>query len=234
MRMPLRSAHASSAALMYSGPLSQRMTRGLPRHSMTCSNDRITRADGYYHVSDKYVALFSHFIPCGVHEGIYILDGLLANTSDIQPEIVHGDTQAQSYPVFGLAHMLGIQLMPRIRNIKDLTFFRPEPGRAYKNIQALFGDNIDWQLIATHLHDMLRVVISIRLGKITASSILRRLGTYSRKNKLYFAFRELGKAVRTLFLLRYIDDNKIRKTIHAATNKSEEYNGFVKWVFFGS
>ena len=74
-------------------------------------------------MSDKYVALFSHFIPCGVHEGIYILDGLLANTSDIQPEIVHGDTQAQSYPVFGLAHMLGIQLMPRIRNIKDLTFF---------------------------------------------------------------------------------------------------------------
>jgi hypothetical protein len=34
-----------------------------------------------------------------VHEAIYILDGLLANTSDIQPDIVHGDTQAQSYPV---------------------------------------------------------------------------------------------------------------------------------------
>ncbi len=25
-----------------------------------------------------------------------------------------------------------------------------------------------------------------------------------RKNKLYFAFRELGKVIRTLFLLRYI------------------------------
>lgn len=188
---------------------------------------------GYYHVSDKYVALFCHFIPCGVHEAIYILDGLLANTSDIQPEIVHGDTQAQSYPVFGLAHLLGIQLMPRIRNIKDLTFFRPEPGKSYQNIQALFGESIDWTLIGTHLHDMLRVVVSIRLGKITASSILRRLGTYSRKNKLYFAFRELGKAIRTLFLLRYIDDIEIRKTIQAATNKSEEFNGFVKWVFFG-
>ena len=188
---------------------------------------------GYYHVSDKYIALFSHFIPCGVHEAIYILDGLLANISDIQPEIVHGDTQAQSYPVFGLAHLLGIQLMPRIRNIKDLTFFRPEPGRPYKNIQDLFGDSIDWTLIETHLHDMLRVTVSIKLGKITASTILRRLGTYSRKNKLYFAFRELGKVVRTLFLLRYIDDVEIRKTIQAATNKSEEFNGFVKWVFFG-
>ncbi|KLD27150.1 hypothetical protein TB9_23355, partial [Xanthomonas perforans] len=80
---------------------------------------------------------------------------------------------------------------------------------------------------------MLRVAISIKLGKITASTILRRLGTYSRKNKLYWAFRELGKAVRTLFLLRYIDDVEVRKTIHAATNKSEEFNGFVKWAFFG-
>ena len=30
---------------------------------------------------------------------------------------------------------------------------------------------------------------------------LRRLATYSRKNKLYFAFRELGRVVRTVFLL---------------------------------
>ncbi|MBD3966831.1 Tn3-like element TnXax1 family transposase, partial [Xanthomonas citri pv. citri] len=188
---------------------------------------------GYYHVSDKYIALFSHFIPCGIHEAVYILDGMLANRSDIQPDTVHGDTQAQSFPVFGLAHLLGINLMPRIRNIKDLVFSRPEPGRTYENIQALFGDSIDWTLIETHVHDMLRVAISIKLGKITASTILRRLGTYSRKNKLYWAFRELGKAVRTLFLLRYIDDVEVRKTIHAATNKSEEFNGFVKSAFFG-
>lgn len=60
------------------------------------------------------------------------------------------------------------------------------------------------------------------------SIILRRLGTYSRKNKLYWASRELGKVVRTMFLLRYIDDVEVRQTIHAAPNKSEEFNGFVK------
>lgn len=73
---------------------------------------------------------------------------------------------------------------------------------------------------------MLRVAISIKLGKITASTILRRLGAYSRKNKLYFAFRELGKVVRTIFLLRYIDKIELRQTINSATNKSEEFNGF--------
>ena len=29
---------------------------------------------GYNHVADNYIALFSNFIPCGVWEGVYILD----------------------------------------------------------------------------------------------------------------------------------------------------------------
>ena len=28
----------------------------------------------YYHISDLYIALFNHFIPCGAYEGVYILD----------------------------------------------------------------------------------------------------------------------------------------------------------------
>ncbi len=189
---------------------------------------------GYYHVSDKYIALFSRFIPCGAYEAIYILDGLIENRSDIRPDTVHGDTQAQNFPVFGLAHLLGIDLMPRIRNIKDLSLSKPDAQTSYPHIQSLFGEgSIDWNLIETHLHDMLRVAVSIKTGKISASTILRRLGNYSRKNKLYFAFKELGRVIRTLFLLRYIDDVDVRKTIHAATNKSEEFNNFTKWAFFG-
>jgi TnpA family transposase len=188
---------------------------------------------GYYHVSDKYIALFSHFIPCGVYEAVYILDGLINNKSDIQPDTLHGDTQAQSTPVFGLAHLLGINLMPRIRNIKDLLFYRAEKTDQFEHIGGLFRGSIDWDLIGLHLKDMLRVVISIKAGKIAPSTILRRLGTASRKNKLYYAFRELGRVVRTQFLLKYIDDAELRRTINAATNKSEEFNDFVKWLFFG-
>jgi TnpA family transposase len=188
---------------------------------------------GYYHVSDKYIALFSHFISCGTYEGIYILDGLMNNESEIQPDTLHGDTQAQSYPVFALAYLLGIKLMPRIRGINALSFSRPDAKTRYKNIDSLFGDAIDWKLIEKHLPDMLRVAVSIKLGKISASAILRRLGTYSRKNRLYFAFRELGKALRTRFLLNYIGDVELRRLIHAETNKSEQFNGFLRWSFFG-
>jgi TnpA family transposase len=189
----------------------------------------------YYHVSDTYIALFSHFIPCGAWEAIYILDGLTKNKSDIQPDILHGDTQAQSAPVYGLAFLLGIKLMPRIRNWKDLKWFRPTPQEAYKNIDELFTkEAIDWDLIACHLPDMLQVAQSIRAGRISPSTILRKLGTASRKNKLYFAFRELGRVVRTTFLLEYIGDEELRRIIQAAQNKCEGFNQFAQWFFFGA
>ncbi len=189
---------------------------------------------GYYHVSDMYIALFSNFIPCGVHEAVYILDGLIKNESDVQPDTVHGDTQAQSAPVFGLSHLLGIRLMPRIRGIKQLVFYKPDRKTKYGHINSLFTESINWELIERHYPDMLRVAISIKAGRITPSMILRRLGVASRKNKLYFAFRELGRAIRTRFLLNYINDVELRRVIHQSTNKSEQFNDFAQWLHFAN
>jgi TnpA family transposase len=187
----------------------------------------------YHHVSDTYIALFSHFIPCGVWEAIYILEGLLKNTSDIQPTTVHADTQGQSTPVHALAFLLGIKLMPRIRNWKDLTFFRPSKDAKYRHIDGLFSDTVDWQLIQDHWPDLLQVALSIKAGTILSAQLLRRLGSYSRRNRLYQAFRELGRVVRTIFLLEFLNDAKLREQITATTNKVEAYNGFAKWLNFG-
>jgi TnpA family transposase len=187
----------------------------------------------YHHVSDRYVALFSHFIPCGVWEAIYIIDGLLKNTAALQPTTVHADTQGQAAPVFAFAHLLGIQLLPRIRNWKDLTFYRPEQGSRYQHLEALFGDVVDWDLIATHWQDLLQVVLSIKAGRISSATLLRKLGTYSRKNRLYLAAREVGRVIRTIFLLEYLSNLQLRQEIIASTNKVEAYNGFAKFLFFG-
>lgn len=187
----------------------------------------------YHHISDKYIALFSHFIPCGVWEAIYIIDGLMKNKSDIQPDTIHGDTQAQSTPVFALTYLLGIKLMPRIRNWKDLKFYRVDKDHKYKHIDSLFSDVVDWKLIETHWKDMIQVVLSIKAGKIVPSTLLRKLNNYSHKNKLYLAFKELGNVIRTIFLLGYISDIDMRQQITSTTNKMESYNGFTKYLSFG-
>lgn len=188
----------------------------------------------YHHVSDQYIALFSTFIPCGVWEAVEIIEALLKNKSDIKPDTIHADTQGQSTAVFGLSHLFGINLMPRIRNWKDLKFFRPTKDSKYKHIDSLFTDTIDWDLIETHWPDLMQVALSIRAGKMSSSLLLRKLNSYSRKNRLYRAFQELGYVIRTQFLLEYISNIELRETITATTNKVEQYNQLCDWASFGS
>lgn len=187
----------------------------------------------YHHVSDTYIALFTQFTGCGVWEGVHILDLHYKNTSDLRPERLHGDTQSQSLPIFALAHLLGIELMPRIRNWKEYRFYRPESSVRYPHIDALFSETVDWDLIARHLPDMLQVVLSINAGRLAPSTLLRKLSNYSRKNRLYHAFKALGTAIRTLYLLRYIADEPLRVQVTASCNKVESFNGFSKHLRFG-
>jgi len=92
------------------------------------------------------------------------------------------DTQGQSEPVFGLCRLLGIGLMPRMRGLSDTVFYRPDKAIRYRHIDVLFGGEIDWDLIATHARDMFQVALSIQAGLVTPSMLLRKLGTYSRRN----------------------------------------------------
>ena len=187
----------------------------------------------YHHISDTYVALFSNFIACGVWEAVYIFDGLLQNKSDLQPDKVHADTHGQSEPVFGLALFLGTKLMPRMRTWNDVTFYRPDHNFHCHHIDQLFTETVNWDLIETHWQDMMQVVLSIQAGKVLPSMLLRKLGTRNRKNKLYLAFREVGRVERTLFLMQYISDPNFRRGIQAETTKIESFNSFLDWVSFG-
>ena len=187
----------------------------------------------YHHIADSYIALFTSFISCGVWEAVHILDGLMKNRSALQPDTLHADTQGQSEPVFGLCRLLGIKLMPRMRGLSDVVFYRPDKSIRYQHVEALFGGEIDWELIATHAKDLFQVVLSIQAGVVMPSMLLRKLGTYNRRSRLYRAFRELGRVERTLFLLRFISNAEVRRTIRAETTKIEAYNDFLDWVCFG-
>lgn len=190
-------------------------------------------AVAYRHVANNYIAVFRHFIPPGVWEAIYVIEGLLKAGLSVEADTVHSDTQGQSATVFAFTHLLGIKLMPRIRNWKHLTLYRPDKAVKYQHINSLFGDTADWALIEKHWQDLMQVAISISVGNISSATLLRKLGSYSRKNRLYFAAQQLGNVVRSGFLLEWIGSRELRQEVTANTNKIESYNGFAKWLSFG-
>jgi hypothetical protein len=78
-------------------------------------------AVAYRHVADNYIAVFQHFIPPGVWEAIYVIEGLLKAGLSVKADTVHSDTQGQSAAVFAFTQrsfqlrIRGISLMPSRR-----------------------------------------------------------------------------------------------------------------------
>jgi len=190
-------------------------------------------AVAYRHVANNYIATFRHFIPPGIWEAVYVIEGLLKAGLSVEPDTVYSDTQGQSAVVFAFTYLLGIHLLPRIRNWKDLNFYRPHSQSRYTHIDALFNNTIDWELIQTHWPDLLQLALSVQAGTIASPLLLRRLSASSRRNRLFLAAQELGRAHRTIFLLQWIGSLPLRQEVTRETNKIESYNGFAKFLSFG-
>lgn len=190
-------------------------------------------AVAYRHVADNYIAVFRHFIPPGVLEAIYVIEGLMKAGLSVEADTVYSDTHGQSETVFAFTHLLGIQLMPRIRNWKSLHFYRPNKGVRYKHIDRLFSETVNWKIIQDHWQDLMQVAISIQAGRIASPILLRKLSHEGRHNRLFAAARELGRVLRTIYLLKWISSKEMRQEVSATTNKIESYHAFTKWLNFG-
>jgi TnpA family transposase len=62
---------------------------------------------------------------------------------------------------------------------------------------------------------------------------LRRLGNHSRKNRLYKAFRKLGRVVRTITLCRYLRSRELQREINSGLNVVEFWNGANSIIYYG-
>ena len=62
--------------------------------------------------------------------------------------------------------------------------------------------------------------------------MMRKLGAYPRQNGLATALRELGRIERTLFLLDWLQNPELRRTVTAGLNKGEARNTLARAVFF--
>lgn len=73
---------------------------------------------------------------------------------------------------------------------------------------------------------------SIKQGTVTASLILRKLGSYPRQNGLAMELREIGRIERTLFTLDWLQNIELRRRVNAGLNKGEAKNTLARAVFF--
>jgi len=115
-------------------------------------------------------------------------------------------------------HLLGFRFAPRIRDLKDTKLYIPKNGQDYAGLQTMIGGNLNIKHIRAHWDEILRLATSIKQGTVTASLMIRKLGSYPRQNGLAIALRELGRIERTLFILDWLQNVELRRRVHAGLN----------------
>jgi TnpA family transposase len=213
----------------------QRFRTGSFGHSTGAINPKYGSGPGiqfYTHVSDQYSPFHSKVISVGVRDATYVLDGLLYHESDLRIAEHYTDTAGFTDHVFALMHLLGYRFAPRIRDLADKRLFVPGKAVCYPTLTLLLGDTINTKCIRTQWDEILRLATSIRRGTVTASLIIRKLGSYPRQNGLATALREVGRIERTLFTLAWLQDTELRRRVHVGLNKGEARNALARAVFF--
>lgn len=141
------------------------------------------------------------------------------------------DTAGFTDHLFVLTHLLGFRFAPRIRDLADKRLYIHGDAKLYPLLSGLIGGNVNVKHIRAHWDEILRLAASIKQGTVTASLMLRKLGSYPRQNGLVVALRELGRIERTLFALDWMQNVELRRRVQIGLNKGEAKNSLARAVF---
>lgn len=189
----------------------------------------------YSFISDAHQVFHGLAFSASDREAWYVLNGLMHNQvveSDIHSTDTHGSTDI----VFALCYLLGIDFQPRIKEFHLLKLHGTK-DLSIENQQDYIinsGATINTKIIEEQWDNILRLVVSMKLKYTVPSQILKRLSSYALQNPLYQALKELGKLVRTIFLLRYMDDETMRQRIHQQLVKGESFNSLSSAIHYGN
>jgi TnpA family transposase len=87
---------------------------------------------------------------------------------------------------------LGFQFSPRLADIGESRFWRLDRAADYGALNGLASHRLNSKLITQNWDDFLRVAGSIKMGKVSASELIRTLQRGSKRSLLAQALGELG------------------------------------------
>jgi TnpA family transposase len=80
---------------------------------------------------------------------------------------------------------------------------------------------------------MAKYATALRLGTAETEAILRRFTRNNLQHPTYKALAELGKAIKTIFLCRYLQFIELRREIQEGLNVVENWNSANGFILFG-
>jgi TnpA family transposase len=180
------------------------------------------------HVADVWMPFSLPVITNTSSEALYIIDALCHHESDLHIQEHYTDSAGAIYHVFALTALLGFQFAPNLRQPAKQWLYSVQDIAVHVSLAAAFKGAVRKDLIIEYWDDIQRLASSIGYGVCSAALIMRKLLSYPRQNKLAQALKEVGKLEHTLFVLRYLGDEVLQRSVRIGLNKSESMHSLFR------
>jgi TnpA family transposase len=143
------------------------------------------------------------------------------------------DTHGYTDFAMALAKLLGFDLCPRLKALKERHLFLPVGARIPESLRTICRANIDVRKIDAQWDDLVHLAASVHSGNASAINTLNRFGSASRGNPLYEAGVHLGRLLRTVFLADYFVVEAFRRELLRVLNRGESVNALKRAIYAG-
>lgn len=81
---------------------------------------------------------------------------------------------------------------------------------------------------------MVKIAASLKSKTAPANVVLKRLINATPADHVSKALTQLGRIVKTIFILKYFGNETLRRKIQKQLNRGEQRHGLAKWLFFAN
>ena len=189
----------------------------------------------YWHVERRATCIYSQLKRCSSSEVAAMVEGVLRHCTDMEIQRQYVDSHGQSAVGFAFCHLLGFELAPRLKAIARQKLVLASAGQraSLPNLAPILSGVVDWEELVRQYDEMVKYAAAMQHGTADPESILRRFSRGDVMHPTYKALAELGRAIKTIFLCRYLRLERFRREIHQGLNVVENWNSANGFVFFG-
>lgn len=176
-----------------------------------------------------YAPFITEAVGANEHEGHYTFPLIRRNSSMIDPDIISTDTAGTNNVNDFLYYLIGKVHAPCYRSVpnkaKSLCGFKPLSH--YKNCIIAPKKTISKKSIKDKWSELVPILASLLLHETNQENIIKILSSHEYKSDIKDALWELNQILKSIHILKYIDDPDYRRNIRTSLNRGEAYHQLI-------
>jgi TnpA family transposase len=186
----------------------------------------------YSHVRDRWGISYAQPFVLNERQAGVAIEGVLRQER-METSQLAVDTHGYTDFAMMLARLLGFDLCPRLKELKQRHLFLPRGMVIPAEIATVCEANVNTDLIEKHWDTLVHLAASVMTGNASAVAALARFGSAAKGEPVYEAGVQLGRLLRTAFLADYFVKTPFRQELRRVLNRGEAVNAMKRAIYTG-